>query len=331
MGLNFESKLAKAVREELKSAYFTSRNQHTSHSGRVFWVLKTTATNYGRFVKDHPDYADTSGVVTNQSVYNTVNAAIGACTAGQDDVIYVCGGHTETVTSTSINLSISGVSIICLGNGRNQPVFTYGAAAATITVSAANCVWQGGDHLGGFADVASAFTIGAAKNFTLKGANFREGSNVLNFLSIVTTGATANTADGLLVSGNKWDSQATATLAFVSILCTSRDMELSDNNVIKASTSDVGHFFTVAALVVTNFRVLRNTLVVVGATNAAVGIFGTGSSTTNTGIVAYNLVNSLDTTTELIMTAALNLAQFENYYTGTITATGKLWPVVDAA
>ena len=38
-----------------------------------------------------------------------------------------------------------------------------------------------------------------------------------------------------------------------------------------------------------------------------------------------------DTTTELIATAGTGLKFFENYYTGTADASGKLWPVVDAA
>jgi hypothetical protein len=46
--------------------------------------------------------------------------------------------------------------------------------------------------------------------------------------------------------------------------------------------------------------------------------------------MAYNLVGSLDTTTELIVTAALDFQQFQNFYTGTIAKSGKLWPEADA-
>jgi len=296
--------------------------------GRIFYVMAVATAGYAKFFTDHNvvDDADRTN-----SVYNTIDAAISACTAGRGDTIFVSEGHTETVTATSIALDVAGVTVIGLGNGTNRPVLTFSTAGATITVTGANCAWHNIDHLGNAVDVASAFTIGAAIGFLLEGNTFREGSAVLNFLSIVTTGAVDNEADNLKVFGNSWDSRATATLAFVSILAAERNVRLEDNYVIKASTSNVGHFFTLAAKVVTNFRVMRNILVIVGDANATVGIFATGSSTTNTGIVAYNLVNSLDTTTELIMTAALNLAQFENYYTGTITATGKLWPVVDAA
>ena len=97
-----------------------------------------------------------------------------------------------------------------------------------------------------------------------------------------------------------------------------------------AATNDVGHFLTVAAKVVKNIRILRNICTVVGSTGAAVGVFMTGSSTTNTGVMADNYCSSLDATTELFHTAALGLATFNNRYTGALTAQGYLLPAVDA-
>jgi len=77
--------------------------------------------------------------------------------------------------------------------------------------------------------------------------------------------------------------------------------------------------------------IIGNICNVLGATNAAVGIFITGDSTTSTGVLAYNLCSSLDTTTELFATAGLDFFPFENYYSGTIARSGKLWPAVDDA
>lgn len=261
----------------------------------------------------------------------TVDAAVGLCTADSGDTIYVLPGHTETVTASSLTLDVAGINVVCLGSGSNRPTFTYGAAAATITVSAKDITWKGGYFVGNFLDVASAFTIGAAKDFKLEGAEFEDNSAILNFLSIVTTGTTANAADGLKVIGCSWFGLNTTPLAFVSILGNTNHLVLTDNFVDSASTADVGHFLTITADVLLGAQIRRNTLVVVGSTGATVGIFLTGSSTTNTGIVANNYVASLDTTTELISTASTGLKFFENYYTGTADASGKLWPVVDGA
>ena len=266
---------------------------------------------------------------TPDSAVTTLQSAVDKAAA--NDRIWVAPGHAETVTATSIALNKAGVTIVCLGNGTRKPTFTFSTAAATITVSASDVTWLGGYFLGNFLDVASAFTIGAADYFRLEGGEFEDSTATLNFLSIVTTGATNNDADGLTIIGNTFYGLNTSPLAFISILANIAHLHVESNFVDSASTADVGSFITFAAKVSKGTRILNNIHVVVGSTGAAVGIFLTGSGTTHTGLVARNLVTSLDTTAELIATAGTGLAFFENYYTGTADASGKLWPTVDGA
>ena len=261
----------------------------------------------------------------------TVDGAINACTANKGDKVIVMPGHAETITSTSTSMDVAGVSVICLGTGLERPTFTYSTAAATINVSAANCAFMGGHHIGNFLDVASAFTLAAAKDFKLIGNTFEDSTASLNFLSIVTTGATANSADQLEVIDNRWYGLNTSPLAFISILSTIKNLKVIGNDVNSKTTADVATFITFADKNSTGTIITDNTLFVVGSTGAAVGIFLTGSGTAHNGIVARNLVTSLDTTAELIATAGTGLAFFNNYYTGVADASGKLWPVVDAA
>ena len=70
----------------------------------------------------------------------TVDQAISlaAVTANNDDVIILLPGHAETVTATSIALDMAGLRIIGMGKGHKRATFTFGAAAATITVTGAN-------------------------------------------------------------------------------------------------------------------------------------------------------------------------------------------------
>ena len=324
----FPEKIGEATREALLDSRFTSRNQLLS--GRIFFVMATSVTNYAQFVEDHPDYKSADGVVTVAAVYNTVDAAVGACTDDQGDVIHVMPGHTETITSSSLTLDVSGITVVCHGNGTNVPYFTFSTAAATINVSAADVKWVGGHFLANYLDVASAFTLAAAKDFDLDKAKFEDSSNVLNFLSVVTTGTTDYATDGLTVTNNDWYGLNTTPLAFVSMLGDVDRLDVSKNYVCSASTANVGHFITFAAKDATNAKIKDNTLIVVGATDATVGIFLTGSGTGMTGEVSGNKVASLDTTTELIATAGTGLKFFENYYTGVADKSGKLWPVVDA-
>lgn len=263
--------------------------------------------------------------------FSTVDAAVGECTANAGDTIVVLPGHTETITSSNTTLDVAGINVICLGSGSNRPTFTFSTAAATITVSAANVSWKGGLFVANFADVASAFTVGAAVNFKLDGGEFRDTSSILNFLSVVVTGSTNNQADGLTVVNNYVYGLAATANAVVSILANENYINVSDNFADKAATNDAGQFITLSSKVILGARIARNRLILVGATGATVGIFLTGSATTCTGIVENNYVASLDTTTELIATAGTKLKFFENYYTGTADASGKLWPIVDVA
>lgn len=317
----FANSIAEFVKEKLLKPEFIART-----SGRVFWVKAQAAGDYTTFVAEHPDYSD--GI---PAVYTTVDEAVGACTADEGDVVKVCAGHTETVTATSIALDVAGITIECLGNGKSAPVFTFSIAAATIVASADDIKWSGGYFLANHLDVASTFTLGAAKDFHLDEATFEDSSNVLNFLSVITTGTTDYATDGLTVTNNKNYALNTTPLAFISVLGDCDRLTVTGNYVNSASTADVGHFITFAAKDATNAMINDNILIVVGATNAAVGIFLTGSGTGMTGIVSGNKVASLDTTAELIATAGTGLKFFENYYTGTADKSGKLWPVVDAA
>jgi len=289
------------------------------HANDIFFVCSVTGTD-GAGYGQNPD-----------APCATIDYAIGLCTANKGDVIYVLPGHTETVSATSIALDVAGITIIGLGNGSNRPTFTFGAAAATITVSAANCAWKNCRFVANFLNVAAAFTLGAANNFTLDGNSFIDTSSILNFISIVVTGSTDNDADGLAVTNNTWLGLAASPNAFISILAAEKRVLIADNHVDMAATNNVGHFLTLSSKIMSGIRILRNICIVVGGTGATVGIFLTGSGTTSTGIVANNFVASLDTTSELIATAGTGLAYFENYYTGDADASGKLWPVVAAA
>lgn len=290
-----------------------------------------TTTGKYFFVHSGTGGAGNSGLNPTQAV-TTVDIAIGKCTADKGDVIVVMPGHTETVTATSVALDVAGVTIVGLAKGLLRPTFTYGAAAATITVSADDCSWERCVFIGNFDNVAAAFTVGAAKDFNLERNLFKDNSDALHFLSIVVTGATANAADGLSVVLNRYaGGLALAPAAFISVLGTLDRLFVWGNYTKMASTDDEGSFITLADKAITNAEIAWNRHFVTGSAGAAVGIFLTGSSTACTGLVHNNYVTSLDTTSELIATAGTGLAYFENYYTGVADKSGKLWPVVDAA
>ncbi|MCK5603457.1 hypothetical protein KAR91_16350 [Candidatus Pacearchaeota archaeon] len=292
-------------------------------------TLPSTTGEY--FFVDSSTGTDGNSGKSSDEPKGTLDGAVNACRANKGDVIVVMPNHAETVSATSIALDVAGITIVCLGNSEAQAVFTYSAAASTITVSADDIKFVGGFHQATKLDVASAFTVSSAEGFSLQGGKFEDTSAILNFLSIVTTTTTDNDADGLSVLDNSFYGLNTTPLAFISILGDIKDLTAEGNFVDSAATADVGHFITFAAKDGVGTRLVNNELIVVGATDAAVGIFLTGSGTAHTGIVRDNYVASLDTTSELIATAGTGLKYFNNYYTGVADKSGKLWPVVDAA
>lgn len=294
--------------------------------GRTFWVMAAATTNYAQFFADHNVVDSTDKT---NSVYNTIQAAISACVSGRGDVIYVTEGYTETVTATSIAHSVAGVSIIGLGNKDQRPTFTFGAAAATITVSAANGSWRNCRFVANFLNVASAFTLTGAAGLVLDGNVFLDTSSILNFLCCVTTSATDNAADGLAFNNNYVYSLAATDGAVVSILANCLRLEICDNVVDKAATNDAGHLLTLSSKIVGGVRILRNCLTVVGSSGAAVGIMFTGSGTTSSGICADNYVSSLDTTAALLATAGTKITFIQNFLTGAADASGTVYPAAD--
>ena len=93
----------------------------------------------------------------------TIDAAIGLCTASRGDIILVAQGHAESVAGAAgCVLDIAGVTIIGIGNGALIPTITLGTAtAATISVTAANCRISGIKIISDLADVAAGITAAA--------------------------------------------------------------------------------------------------------------------------------------------------------------------------
>jgi hypothetical protein len=289
-------------------------------TGSVFYVHSGTgsASNDGR---------------SPSSALATVDQAVNKCTANKGDVILVMTGHAETISSaTSLVLDVAGVSVIGLGSGNKRPTFTFATATtAAIPVSADNISFKNCRIIGNLDNIVTAFSLTTAKYFTLDGCEFIDNSNALHFLSIVTVGTGDNAADGLTVSNNSWFGLAVAPSAFISVTGDLDFARIYNNSVVMASTDDEGHFITLTSDTLRHAEIGFNRLDVTGSTGAATGVFLTGSATDCSGFVFNNLVASLDTTTELITTAGTGLKFFNNYYTGTADASGKLWPAVDGA
>lgn len=270
---------------------------------------------------------------TPKAAMATIAKALLSCTANNGDVIVLLPGHAETVSAAGgLTLNVAGVTIVGIGTGSLTPKITLDTATtSTVLVTSANITVRNVAFVANFAAIVTCFDVRATW-LTINSCSFMDTTSSLNFLKcVIVSQSTANLCDGLTVTGCYREALATGALAFVSILGNVDRLTLKNNDVVSAGTGSVGHFLIAAALVLTGARIIGNTLTVVGATSATVGVFFTSSASTDTGIIALNYVSSLDTTSELLATTGTGMVYFENYYTGDADASGKLWPAAAAA
>jgi hypothetical protein len=70
---------------------------------------------------------------------DTLDEAIGLCTANRGDFIMVAQGHAENLSAAdAVDADVAGITIIGVGNGSLQPTFTYTAAAGEFVIGADN-------------------------------------------------------------------------------------------------------------------------------------------------------------------------------------------------
>lgn len=298
-----------------------------THPGKAYWVSNNTtgllASQRGGSDGNHGTF---------DSPFATLNYALTQCVANRGDIILIKPGHAETVSSaTALNFSMAGVAIVGLGYGSSRPKFTLDTAnTSTIPVTADNISIQNCQFVGNFLSIAACFTIASAKNFTIQSCTFADTSGVLNFLNVVKTTGTANTADGLAILDSNWNSLGTTSVnSFVLTANTIDSLTLLRNNVKLVRTAVAAILCTVTAGILTNADVGFNKGVSAQTTTTGGSLISVGGTTSN-GWVYDNFVQTLTTTTDLLFTTTVGLSAFDNRVTGVIGASGFLIPTADS-
>lgn len=125
------------------------------HPGDIYFVNSATGTDaagYGH----NPD-----------APVATIDYAVGLCTGGAGDVIYVMPGHNEGLGNAQITVDVAGVSIIGLGQGSLRPRIDFDHANASIDVSANGCTIKNLLLLPSVTAVAIGIDVNAAALDTL--------------------------------------------------------------------------------------------------------------------------------------------------------------------
>lgn len=300
-----------------------------TNPGKVFWLNNSSVlapggiagsdANPGTYTKP---FSTLAGAIANTAVL----ASSGA-------IICVMPGHAESVSSaTALNLSKAGIAIVGLGYGTLRPTFTLDTAnTATITVSANNVAIQNCVFVANFLAIAALFTLTTAKSFTLDNCEIRDTSSVLNFINLVSTSATTAANDGLSITRTNYFGLATSgAVKFVSFLGTQDRVTITDNYYTSPTTGTGAVFPIAAGKIVTNLIMQRNAFNCVNAAGTATGLLITTDGSTNTGVISQNYMQTLDATTELLVTASSGFKFFDNKYCGAADTSGYLLPAADS-
>jgi hypothetical protein len=296
-----------------------------TNPGEIFWVNGSSVLAKGGIGGSDGNKG------TYQQPFATIDYAIGRCTASRGDIIMVMPGHTETVSAAgTIACDVAGVSIVGLGTGTARPKVSFSAAAGSITVSVANVAFKNIVFSAEFADVADAFTLTTAKNFTLEDCQFQDDAADENFVEIVDTSTVDNAADGLTILRCKWISPDLSTTSLVNVDADLDQLMVHDCYIDLGVNGVLSTIAEVAAgKDLTNVDIRRNYSSRLVAASAVQLITFADTTTTNTGIMEDNRCRSLDVAGELLLSAGTNISQYNNTSTSVIDLSGYVLPAID--
>ena len=158
----------------------------------------------------------------------TLAQAITNCVAGRGDVIYLMPSFALTVAAAGVVLDKAGVTIRCLGNGRERPTFNFNALASDIDVTAANVTIDGAFFDMTVLDAVAAGIDVDAADFKLINCEFLMADSGGQATRAVV-GATA--ADRLRILGCTVRSPNAGAASFVNLVGTADGTEIAYNHI----------------------------------------------------------------------------------------------------
>ena len=152
------------------------------------------------------------------NAYNSIDAAVGACTANNGDVILVLPGHVETISgAASLNLDVAGITVVGVGHGTLKPRLNFTGTAGTVAVGAANIKVKGLRFLCSIDSLVIGLDVND-NDFTVEDCDFEESATTTNALVWVdVTGSGANECDNFVMKGCTCRNEASGATHFISI------------------------------------------------------------------------------------------------------------------
>lgn len=291
---------------------------HFPRTGGQQWV--DSFYHFGHLASGNVRFVHSGGSATGpgfspETAYSTIDAAISASAADNDDVVVVLPDHTESVTGAAgIAQDVAGVRVIGLGVGRNRPRVTFTtAAAASWDVSAARCSIENVVLVNGI-DSQTAMVNVSAADCVIKDCEFQTGdASTQAALGVLTTAA----ASRLVVEGNHFHGTSDAgTTAQVRVV--GGDAAVIKNNILCGACATTGNISNITTAA-TNLQIVGNLILNQTADGNNKAIVLDGSTT---GLIADNRMAVIDSTSPAPVTAAGAYVS-GNYFTGAAGVTAS--------
>lgn len=279
----------------------------TQTTGDVFWVddSGTDAAGYGK----NPD-----------SPVATIDYAIGLCTAGQGDTIYVMPGHAETV-ATAITVDVQGVRIIGLGHGRaGTPTITGNGTIDAMTITAADVLVENLIFAAPSTDAQTADINIAAARVTVKDTVHHGSTTAKNKVAIITVTAAGHdfVLDGVTIYNDTVECPYGILLEGAAKRGVIRGVNVYDS---------IGFTYGSLTDAATALGLLVERCVF---SNAKADTVCVAFSNNTTGITRDTFVNGRHTTITSNLDEGTGMAFYETYVVEEAAKNGLLEPVVDA-
>ena len=205
------------------------------HPGKVFWVNNSSVLAPGGIAGSNGNDG------TYQRPFSTLDYAVGKCTAGRGDVIYIMPGYTQDMAAAdAVDVDVADVTIIGLGKGLKRPTFTYSAAGGEFVIGAPNV------HIENLVFVPSVTAVTAGVDVEAAATDVRivncafetgeaAGTDEFNASILVAVGA-----DRGLIKGCYFNQGAAGAIYAIS-LATPTDWRIEDNIIFgDYSTACIG-------------------------------------------------------------------------------------------
>lgn len=215
----------------------------------------------------------------------------------------------NTITGTSVN---AGTVILGQLSGTTGGVGTY-AVSGTQTL-------------------ASTTLTTLTRNFAMDNCQVKDTSSILDFLVIFKASTTDNASDGLSITNSEIIQSATSGVCNLLTPSGSMDRVRIQGNTYTAKTTGTGAGIApiAAGKLLTNLTLDQNVINLQQAQSMATGILITTNGTTNSGMISRNLIQALDDTTEILVTASSGFSFSQNFYAGVADKSGYLLPAADS-